>query len=456
MERLQRKLEELFGIDLRALGIFRICLALVILIDLMMRATDLEAFYSDLGVLPRTLLLQESSAWRLSIYLIHGMPGVIGMLFFLHGLAALGLLIGWHTRLATLITWLFTVSLHLRNPAILNGGDFCFRLFLFWSLFLPLGRRYSFDNFLSPSPGKDRDRALSMGTAGFLIQVVFIYSWSLYMKAKYPDWWNGTAIYDILKETYYTKSAGIFLLNFPGFVKILTHSVFLFEAALPLLLFSPFFTTFIRMATILGTLLLQLGFGLCMSLGLFPLSMTIAMIPFIPSPIWDNLLRVREGEAKEGRFLKSSMGTNILAAFFLIYITFWNLGSSNYPRYQIPLRFAWLGWLLYIDQYWGMYPSPCPYAYRFSMPAKLTDGTKIDVLNQVVSKNYRWRRYVGNLLVPSLPSDESYLAWYQCQRWNSAHESSKQMEGLAINLTWRYFSSSKPESQKKTLLKYTC
>jgi hypothetical protein len=53
------KLVEVFGADLRSLALFRIVLALLVLVDLTNRATDFYAHYTDAGVLPRTVLLEE-------------------------------------------------------------------------------------------------------------------------------------------------------------------------------------------------------------------------------------------------------------------------------------------------------------------------------------------------------------------------------------------------------------
>ena len=47
---------DLFGIDTRSLAVFRIALALAILADLLIRAPDLGALYTEEGVLPRALL----------------------------------------------------------------------------------------------------------------------------------------------------------------------------------------------------------------------------------------------------------------------------------------------------------------------------------------------------------------------------------------------------------------
>jgi hypothetical protein len=67
------KAVEVFSADLRSLTVFRIVLALLILAVLANRATDLSAHYTDQGVLPRTVLLEEVlSRWAFSLNLMNG------------------------------------------------------------------------------------------------------------------------------------------------------------------------------------------------------------------------------------------------------------------------------------------------------------------------------------------------------------------------------------------------
>jgi hypothetical protein len=49
----------------------------------------------------------------------------------------------WKARWSTLLASVLLVSLDNRNPLILNAVDSYFRMLLFWSLFLPLGARFS-------------------------------------------------------------------------------------------------------------------------------------------------------------------------------------------------------------------------------------------------------------------------------------------------------------------------
>ena len=55
---------DLFGIDTRSLAVLRVALALIILADLAIRASELSAFYTEDGVLPRALLADQVRARR--------------------------------------------------------------------------------------------------------------------------------------------------------------------------------------------------------------------------------------------------------------------------------------------------------------------------------------------------------------------------------------------------------
>src|SRR5262245_56404876 len=103
-------LSAIFGLDLRSLAAFRIGVALFILWDLISRSFDLTAHYTDTGILPRLWANQYfagGSLYRslnpaaLSPHMLTGSALGIALLFLIHGVAALGLLLGYRTRLMT-------------------------------------------------------------------------------------------------------------------------------------------------------------------------------------------------------------------------------------------------------------------------------------------------------------------------------------------------------------------
>src|SRR5262249_40604753 len=142
------------GIDLRALAVLRIGLGLAVLADLAVRASDLRAFYTDAGILSRSDALSLFAwlhAWPLCVHMAGGSLWSQVLFFVLAATTAGALVAGWRTRLATVVAWLLTVSVQLRNPFVGAGYDQLLRMLLFWGCFLPLGARMSVDGIRQPA-----------------------------------------------------------------------------------------------------------------------------------------------------------------------------------------------------------------------------------------------------------------------------------------------------------------
>ena len=169
VSRSELKLQQLFGIDFRSLAVFRIAVAILILIDLFQRSRFLQALYTDLGVLPRQLVGPRPP--QFSIYLIDGSYGFQLLAFGLAGIFALMLLVGYRTRVSTIGSWLMLVSLHARQFLLHDGGDLILSMMLFWAIFLPLGACLAIDGRRDAAP-RSSPTLLSAATVAILIQFV--------------------------------------------------------------------------------------------------------------------------------------------------------------------------------------------------------------------------------------------------------------------------------------------
>jgi hypothetical protein len=282
------KIVEIFGADLRSLAAFRIMLALLVLADLANRHTDLYAHYTDRGILPRGVLLEEVlNPWLFSLNLMNGEPFFQKLLFGIAALAALALLVGYRTRLMTVIVWVMLLSIQWRNPLVLNAGDILLRMLLFWGMFLPLGAYWSVDRTLKTQVPRLSMHFLSLGTVGLFMQIAFVY-WFTAMPKSGEEWRvDGTAIYYALSIDQIVTPIGAYLSHFPTLLKVLTFATILLEAFGPFLLFFPLFTGLVRTGTILAFMSLHFGIWLTMSIGIFPWTSAFCMVCFLPNWFWD-------------------------------------------------------------------------------------------------------------------------------------------------------------------------
>jgi predicted DCC family thiol-disulfide oxidoreductase YuxK len=164
-----------FALDLRSLAALRFALGLLLLIDTLSRFSEVGAFYSDAGVVPRALQAGVASPWRWSLHLANGEAWFQSLLLLVQAGAALMLAFGWRTRVVTMVAWLLTASLLNRNPLVIGAGDTLICLLLFWCLFLPMAARWSIDAALSPQAPPADHRHASWASAALLLQVLSVF-----------------------------------------------------------------------------------------------------------------------------------------------------------------------------------------------------------------------------------------------------------------------------------------
>jgi predicted DCC family thiol-disulfide oxidoreductase YuxK len=284
------RLEEIYGFDVRALALFRVALAIMLLGDLWIRAQDLRAFYTDWGTLPRAALLGEfAHPWLISIHTMAGTWQVEALLFLAAAVFALMMLFGWRTRLATVMSWVLLTSLHNRNPVILQGGDTLLRMILFWAMFMPLGLVRSVDAALDPVSEDHRpQRIFSAATIALLVQIACVY-WSAYLYKTGPEWHSeGNAVWYALNLEQMATPFGHWMLRFPQLLHFLTFFTLVVEASAPFFLLIPFFAGPVRTVGVLFLAGLHLGFASCIYLGHFPFVAAVMLTALLPTWFWEH------------------------------------------------------------------------------------------------------------------------------------------------------------------------
>ncbi len=291
---------EVFGIDLRTLALFRVFLGLYLIADLVLRARDLSAHYTDFGIMPRDLA--QSFLWpsSVSVHLANGGAVFQAALFALAGVFALMLVVGWRTRLATIASWALLMSLQNRNPLILSGEDNLAILLLFWAMFLPIGGRFSVDAALDSRAARPPDAFCSIASAGLLIQGMSMYFFSALLKSD-PIWIpEGTAVYYALNLDYFATPFALWFRQFDGMMRVLTYGVWTLELVGPVLMFSPILHRPLRGLLMGCFIFMHLGFWMCLEIGMFPVISIIMNLTFMPGWMWDALERRLTPDAATG------------------------------------------------------------------------------------------------------------------------------------------------------------
>lgn len=293
---LKTRLDEVFGIDLRSLALFRVMLGSVLFIDQCWRIQDLTVFYTDLGVMPRDFLMQLNGLSRVSFHLANGEGWFAALMFGIEMVAALMIALGWRTRSALVVGFVLNASLLNRNQMVLLGGDILLTCLLFWAIFLPVAARCSLDAALSRTPPPADNLHRSWASVGALFQVMSVYFFSAILKSG-ADWHNGSAIYYALSIEGYSTPLGQWLRGFPWLTTPLTHWVYWLELLGPMLAFMPTFSRSLRFAVMAQLMLMHTGFIFCLELGPFPYISLTSLTLFAGGWLWDAAGRARDRAA---------------------------------------------------------------------------------------------------------------------------------------------------------------
>lgn len=458
--------------DLRALGLMRICVAAVIIIDLSIRMSDLEAFYSDTGAVPLSMVFQH--AWNryfFSVHTISGLWQVQLVLFMISVFCALMLLIGYRTRLFTILSWLLMLSMHNRNVFILQGGDDVLRMILFWAMFIPWGERYSYDSLAKRERGMDAgpQTIFTLATLAYMLQLAYLYTGSALLKG--PEWNRDfTAVYYAYSLDQITYPHVRFIYYYPQLLRGLTMIAYYFELLVPLLFIMPFAHERFRLLAVCLITGFH-GFNLgTMMIGIFPLvgiSTGIGMLPSFVMDRFDRMtLRIRKHVAGSfagiawaaGHLLKwkpSLYATggwrhkvNIFVMVFLIvFVADWNISNLAFVHSKVPQYLHPLAYALRIDQCWGMFaPGVLKDDGWYVFEGDCRDGICRNLLSEdgkieyvkkphsVVSmfKNDRWRKYAENYIFIHNDFMRPYFCDYYRRAWNKGREEQNQVERLRI------------------------
>lgn len=476
---LPRFLARLFAVDLRALGLFRIGLALLLLADYIGRFMDVDAFYTDAGLVPREVAERWNGGdwWSyVSPYMWFGDRTPTLVLFSIAFFAGVCLLVGWRTRLATIVSWGLLAALHTRNPVVLHGADQETRLLLFWSMFLPLGARFSLDGLAAHrvAGGLPRPkRVVSFGTAGMLLQIACLYWFAVLLKNGVEWRHDFTALYYALSIESYTTPFAHYLRDLRWAMKPLTVLTLCLEGGGPVLALLPLRTWKLRAAIACVFIFFHLVLlNLAFDLGPFPYVAALAWVLFLPSPVWNRVARLwhklpgvppkhateRAREAvvawrnhsvaratakRAARGLRPPAITphpvaQTVAALALAFVVLYNTRTIEDfpPLRQIPRLPDVLVWTTRLDQRWGMFaPKPMIDDGWFVAVAHTRDGTEFDLLTHrapvswekppFIARMYpseRWRKYQMNLWGLMNDWQRPYFLRYLARQWNQTHK----------------------------------
>jgi len=418
------------ALDPRALGLARIYLGCLLLTDLLRRAPLIPTFYANEGLLPNHLLLWSPGAeLQFSFFFLASHVHEAVVLFVLHGLVFLLLALGYRTRVVHPLALLCICSLHGRHILFDDGSETSTRLLAFWTMFLPMGARYSLDALdrhrREPAASPEARPAISLAVLGVLLQLAVVYLFNVLHKNG-RTWHEGSAVHYVLHQDRIVTWLGWQLRQHMSLAssKALSFGALAMEASLPLLLLSPFSTRVTRRIAIAVAIALHLGFAVLLNLGLFSFNMigffllllgdaelrwlaragAVLATPFRPLIEWLRgvallgLAYVRGDVVSSGSSplrrdlarLAPGLREGLVAVFFVVLgaqTSSQNPGVPDALRVEPPYAFRLLVEYPRLFQGWSMFAPDAPTSdLHLVVDAVTADGRHVDPFNQLASR----------------------------------------------------------------------
>ena len=298
------------GMDRRVLGVFRVALGSLLLGDVLRRVPEATMYFSDEGVFPA----RAYERWRdddpcFSLFAWFHSPGAVVAVLLVAALVHAAYAAGLYTRVVQIVAPVLVYSVNARNLMLEDGGMSVMTALASWAVFLPLGDRYSVDEWRARRRVERAGARYappmspieSFAVLGLTLQIAAIYFFSFWFK-KGPTWHDGTAFHYILWQNRVATPLAVWLrTNEPAWLSpALTRGTLVIEGVAPLLVLSPVWRTPLRSVLVAATFALHLSIAATMRLGVFSWAMLVlnlAMLPPVAIDLVERRLRTRFAKA---------------------------------------------------------------------------------------------------------------------------------------------------------------
>lgn len=418
-----------------------------------------------------------------SLYFLDGSNEWAAFLMVLHLVVTATLIFGYRSRTSALLVWLLLLSLHNRNPLVLNGGDVLIRSLLFWSMFLPIGEVWSLDAWFRKSLPR-RITIVSPASAALTIQMLVLYFSAGFFKWN-QDWLSGEALDWTLRLETYNRPAAEWAVQFTTANRLGTLATPIFETYLPILWFVPGLArlalwplektlgvrlriaaaipavqTIVRCFVVGVLAAFHLPIEILMWIGYFSYICWAGWIGLVPTGLWERLaqivrpVKVEEGAAPLTRpfvILESLRGA--AAGICLVYVVLWNVRNvavePGYERFGVvlPAQTDGFGFLLGLNQRWNMFQYGPKREGWAAAHATLMNGEQRNLLFRGGPADFsrpeglrsmfptdRWRKFFNNIGNPPDDAHAPEAALAIARRWNEAHGEEEQI--FSLDLYW--------------------
>lgn len=255
-------------VDTAPMAAMRIAVGLLVLGWTVSLLPDAQAFLADDGLLPE-LPEVSGGAWVLGL----GPPYlVLGVLL----VASVALVLGWRTRVVSVVVAALVLAVQRRDPFVLNSGDLLLRELAVFVALMPAGQVWSLDARRRGTPGAWR-APWALRLVQFQVSVLYLSS--VMAKLRGDSWNEGTAVGTALQLEDLQRFVVPEVLATSLLVStVMTFGTLALEGALVVGVWLPRTRWWVLGAGVL----MHLGIDLTLLVGWFSFAVLTAYLAFVP------------------------------------------------------------------------------------------------------------------------------------------------------------------------------
>lgn len=290
--------------DLRTLGLWRIIIGTFLCIDGFRHALEARFYYSNEGLFQNHwLLFSPTAEFNLSLLTSFSSPTAVRIAFACAIVCFFCFAIGFKTRAFNLLSLIWYVSIDQRLLLRENGGYIVVVLLAFWSLFLPMGERFSVDAWrrawrltrgATPEAAAAHRRAWprglhrSLASAIVVVNFALIYLFNVVNKFG-STWMKGHTVHYVLHIDRMVTPLAVWSRELLPFwvTMAITWVVLVVEATIMLSILWPDNRRYTRPMAILMLVPLHASFGAMMRLGPFSWAMVVFSVALLCPVHWE-------------------------------------------------------------------------------------------------------------------------------------------------------------------------
>jgi len=189
--------------------------------------------------------------------------------------ALISFIIGYKTKVASLIGFILLVSFQQRTINMLSSADLLTRILFMYMIFAPSGNAYSVDSLIAKLKGQPLKRDVNAWVHRLIqIQIAVVYISTVIAKAKGETWLDGSAVYYATRLVDLTRFPTPFILDQKWSIMLITWGTLVTEFALGTLIF----IDEIRKPLIIIGVFFHLGIEYMMSIPTFEWLMIVGLM----------------------------------------------------------------------------------------------------------------------------------------------------------------------------------